>query len=279
MSKKNIFSHKPVILDGALGTLLKSYGIEYKDIPFCSIENPELLVKAHSEYVKAGSEIITTNSFRLNPMTIKGKNYSLEELIITSVNIARQCAGESLIAYDIGPLGINIGSKVEEQEMVFKAYKAIAEIIEKLPIDIIFIETMYQLQEAKMAIKALKSCNKDIFCSFTFNEKGRLYSGESVEEVIKEIEPLKVEAIGTNCIPSDKSIEIAKRFLENTPLPIIVKPNLGIPEERENKLYYGITEEQYLEHMIKLAKEGVTYLGGCCGTTPRHLEALSTNIL
>ncbi len=277
MNISKFSSRECVFLDGAMGTLLRYYGIsDYDYIPYCNIERPEIVSKVHEAYVEAGCDIILTNSFRINDKSIKQDKYSMEDMIISSVTIAKRASKGRSIAYDIGPLGLNIGEKGDiSSKEAFRSFMNISKVIKYLPIDIIFIETMYDLKEAVIAVEAFKDLHIPIFCSFTFNELGKIYSGEDVNTILKSMESMDIQAIGLNCsMEPEKCCNIVKSFSNNTELPIIAKPNLGSPKVYNKELHYGIDGNRFAKAMYDLKKAGAFYIGGCCGTTPSHIKAM-----
>ncbi|WP_027632261.1 homocysteine S-methyltransferase family protein [Clostridium hydrogeniformans] len=269
---------KVILLDGAMGTYGKIKGIDYPKIPYMAIENRELLINIHREYLRAGSEIITTNSFRLNPFVIENKE-ELKGLIEATIDCAKEAIkkeGRGKIAYDIGPLGIKKNSESEIKE----GYGLIKSFIESSnDIDYILIETQYLLEESLIALEVFKDINKPLWISYTFDENGNLYSGESIEDLERYINKKDVCGLGINCSKGPKEAkEFIKRIRRFWKSDIIAKPNLGIPTMEEGNPKYNITKEEFRKYMEDLIKEGVTIIGGCCGTTPEYIGELKNLI-
>ncbi|WP_029450957.1 homocysteine S-methyltransferase family protein [Clostridium algidicarnis] len=270
-----------ILLDGAMGSFLKQNGISnYKSIPELNIKNEDLIKKVHEEYVKSGSDVILTNSFSLNRINLKSNEHKLKTLIKASIDLANQSKKNILVAYDVGPLGIDMNDKFVDSKDVYETYYEIAKIIKDLDIDMIFIETMYQMQEALCALDAFKDTNKDIFLSFTFNEDNRLYSGETTKDIVRLLKDYKLKALGFNCVDvRSKALSLTKEFKTYSPFPIIAKPNLGIPKEKDNILTYGVLESEFIDEMESIYKAGAIYIGGCCGTNPIHIKLLKERLM
>lgn len=269
-----------ILLDGAMGSFLKQNGIhDYKSIPKLNIKNKDLIKKVHEEYVRSGSDIILTNSFSLNRINFKGDAYKLKTLIKASIELANKSKGHSLVAYDVGPLGVDMKDKSVDPKDVYETYYEIAKIIKDLDVDMIFIETMYQMEEALCVLDAFKNTSKDIFLSFTFNEDNRLHSGETIKDIVRLLKDYKLKALGFNCVDiRSKALSLTKEFKKYSPFSIIAKPNLGIPKEKDNILTYSVLESEFLEEMEAIYKAGAIYIGGCCGTNPMHIKLLKERL-
>ncbi|MBU3194574.1 homocysteine S-methyltransferase family protein [Clostridium algidicarnis] len=270
-----------ILLDGAMGSLLKQSGInDYKSIPELNIKNKDLIKNIHEKYIRSGSDIILTNSFSLNGISLKGDDYKLKTLIKASIDIANQSKGNSLVAYDVGPLGVNMKDKSVDSKEIYETYYEIAKIIKELNVDMIFIETMYQMEEALCVLEAFKDINKDIFLSFTFNEDNKLYSGETTKDIVRLLKDYKLKALGFNCVDvRSKALSLTKEFKTYSPFPIIAKPNLGIPKEKDNILTYDVLESEFIDEMESIYKAGAIYIGGCCGTNPIHIKLLKERLM
>ncbi|MEW8957265.1 homocysteine S-methyltransferase family protein [Clostridium sp.] len=263
-----------IVLDGAMGTYGKALGVDYERIPYMAMEKRELLVNIHREYLKKGSQVITTNSFRLNPYVIRNKK-DLKNLIDATIDCAKEAIkkeGKGKIAYDIGPLGVKDFCRNDIRE----SYSLIRSLIENNEdIDYVFIETQYILEESLIALEVFKGIDKPLWISYTFDENGKLYSGGYIEDLEKYIKEEEVQALGMNC---SKGAREAKEFIRRIKKfwnkDIIAKPNLGLPTLEKGNLTYNYTTKEFRHHMEKLIKEGATIIGGCCGTTPEYIEAL-----
>ncbi len=269
--------NKITILDGAMGTMLQKSGLELGRCPEAlSITNPDLITDIHKMYIKSGSDIIYTNTFGANEYKLKSSGYSVEEIISASVAAAKRAAdGTSVkVALDIGPTGMllePLGTLAFETAYDMFAHQMKA----GAGADLIVIETMTDLLEVKAAVLAAKeNTNLPVYVTMTFEENRRTFTGCSVEAMAATLEGLGVDAIGLNCSLGPKQVyEIAKELCENTSLPVIVKPNAGLP--RPDGSGYDIDENGFAAAMEKILALGVTIVGGCCGTTPDYIKALA----
>lgn len=269
--------NKITILDGAMGTMLQKSGLPLGSCPEAlSITNPDLITDIHKMYIGSGSDIIYTNTFGANEYKLEGSGYSVEEIIPASVAAAKQATvGTSAkVALDIGPTGMllePLGTLSFEKayDMFARQMKAGAEA------DLIVIETMTDLLEVKAAVLAAKeNTNLPVYVTMTFEENGRTFTGCSAESMAATLEGLGVDAIGLNCsLGPNQVYTIAKKLCENTSLPVIVKPNAGLP--RPDGSGYDIDEKGFADAMEKILALGVSIVGGCCGTTPDYIKALA----
>ncbi len=279
MSKINVKEMKYMLLDGGMGTMLQSMGMEMGTIPeTLGITKPEWILDIHRQYVKAGAQVIYANTFSANRYKLEHCEYSVCEIIQAAVkNAKKACEGtDCLVALDIGPIGQLLeptGSlSFEEAYDIFKEELTAGA---KAGADFVVFETMTDLLEMKAAVLAAKE-NTDlpIFCTMTFEENGRTFTGCSVSAMALTLEGLGVDALGLNCSLGPKQVRgIVEEFLKWTTLPIIVKPNAGLPDPVTNK--YDVSPEEFCTAMEELAHMGVQIFGGCCGTTPEFIRQLS----
>ncbi len=269
--------NKITILDGAMGTMLQKSGLELGGCPEAlSITNPDLITDIHKMYIGSGADIIYTNTFGANEYKLKDSGYSVEEIISASVAAAKRATeGTSTkVALDIGPTGMllePLGTLPFE-----KAYDMfVCQMKAGVDADLIVIETMTDLLEVKAAVLAAKeNTNLPVYVTMTFEENGRTFTGCSALSMAATLEGLGVDAIGLNCsLGPNQVYEITRVLCENTTLPVIVKPNAGLP--RPDGSGYDIDENGFAAAMEKILALGVTIVGGCCGTTPDYIKALA----
>ena len=227
-------------------------------------------------YIESGADIIYANTFGANEYKLKDSGYTVEEIIPASVAAARRATEgtDVKVALDIGPTGMllePLGTLSFEKayDMFARQMKAGADA------DLVVIETMTDLLEVKAAVLAAKeNTNLPVYVTMTFEENGRTFTGCSAESMAATLEGLGVDAIGLNCsLGPNQVYEIAKKLCENTSLPIIVKPNAGLP--RPDGSGYDIDEKGFADAMEKILALGVSIVGGCCGTTPDYIKALA----
>lgn len=282
MDFKALLNKNYIILDGAMGTMLQSQGLEVGGIPeLLNVTEPEKLVNIHKSYINAGSDIVYANTFGANRYKMADCGYSVEELISTAVkNAKKACEGtDALVALDIGPIGQLLEPtgtlKFEEAYDLFKE-----EILAGKDADIIVFETMTDIYEVKAGVLAAKeNSNKPIIVTMTFEQNMRTFTGCSIPSMALTLNGLGVDAIGINCSLGPKELlPIVKELSQWTNLPIVIKPNAGLPDPVTNE--YNVMPKEFADYILELNKYGIKIVGGCCGTTPDYIKetvsALST---
>ena len=257
--------------DGSMGTMLQSAGLEAGELPeLWNLTNKEKVLEIHNAYAKAGSEFITTNTFGANRL----KFGNADEIIKAGVALAKSTGKR--VALDIGPTGkllkpmgdLDFNDAVDIFAQMINAGKDGA--------DVVLIETMSDTYEIKAAVLAAKeNCNLPVFVTMIFDEKGRLLTGADIKSAVTMLEGLGIDAIGFNCgLGPKQMLALVKEIRRWTELPIIVQPNAGLPESVNGKTVFNVSPEEFAMYMKKCAELGVSYLGGCCGTTPKHIEEM-----
>lgn len=282
---KNFFRKDNVLLfDGAMGTMLQKKGFKItENLGKLNITNPNIIKDIHKEYIEAGAKIITTNTFGANEKRLKNTEYDVEEIIKSGIQLAIEAKQNKdiLIAFDVGPIGEflePIGRiSFDEAYNIFKRQIICAS---NLDIDLILIETMMDINEAKAAVIAAKeNCEFPIFCTMTFDTNGRTFTGCSASDIAKTLDDLDVDAIGINCSLGPKGLlNILKEMKRFTTKPLIVQPNAGLPEVHLGNLIYNIPPNEFKEDIFELIKGGATIVGGCCGTTPEYIREIYNKI-
>lgn len=265
------------LLDGAMGTMLQKAGLKLGQVPeTLSITNPETITEIHSQYVLAGSEIIYANTFGANALKLAKTPYTVEEIVTASITNAKKAANnKALVALDIGPLGELIEP---HGTLTFdRAYDLFKEIIVagvKARADLVVFETFTDLYELKAGILATKE-NSDlpIFCSMSFEENGRTFTGCDVVSFGQTAVGLGANAVGINCSLGPKEIlPLFEKLAKSTPenFPLFVKPNRGLPCADGSG--YSLNADEFCEFIDLYRDLGVLFVGGCCGTTPEFIE-------
>ncbi|HYE81325.1 MAG TPA: homocysteine S-methyltransferase family protein [Clostridia bacterium] len=267
-----------LVFDGGMGTMLQAGGLSMGELPeSCNIENPEMILNIHKAYVAAGADVITTNTFGANRHKLKDSGLNVEEVIRNAVRIAREAAGDKLVAYDMGPIGqlmepygtLSFQDACDTfKEQVIAASSAGA--------DLILIETMSDIYEVKAAILAAKeNSSLPVICTMTFQTDGRTLMGTDPMTMVNIVSGLGVDALGINCSVGPKDmIPMLAQVLKYSPVPVIVQPNAGLPKVVYGYTVYDVTPEEFGQYMAEMADMGVVILGGCCGTTPEHIKAI-----
>ena len=264
--------------DGAMGSMLQSRGLKLRQVPeTLNITNPELIRSIHDEYSQAGADFITANTFGANRFKLAKSGFTVHEVIQAGLAIARESAGtHSLVALDIGPTGRVIAPLGDAS--FTEVYDAVAEMViaGKSQSDVILLETFTDLYELKAAVLAARE-NSDlpIFATMSFDESGKTFFGAGIESMAATLEGLGVSALGVNCsLGPAQLLPIVKRLCEVSHIPIMVQPNAGLPVMRDGVTHYDVTPEEFAAISCEFAKMGVNILGGCCGTTPRHIALM-----
>jgi len=271
-----------LFFDGAMGTMLQEFGMRAGEIPeLYNIEKPDIIYNIHKKYFEAGAQVATSNTFGANRLKLEGKGYSPNEIITSAVKNAKRAAGEfeekKYVALDIGPIGTllaPLGSlKFEEAYNIFKEQVLAGT---KAGVDLILIETMSDLYEAKAAVLAAKeNSNLPVFCTMTFHDKNRTFSGTDVITMVSVLESLGVDALGVNCSKGPNELQgIVEEVLKYSHLPVIVQANAGNPKVKNNIVYYDFDKDLYSEEVLDMARKGLSIIGGCCGTTPEYIKAI-----
>lgn len=254
--------------DGGMGSMLNLRAGELPEK--LNIAEPERVFAVHKGYAEAGAEYITANTFGANSL----KYDNVAELVKAGVALAKK-AGKK-VALDIGPTGKLLKPMGDlDFERAVELFSEVV-VAGKDDSDVIIIETMSDTYELKAAVLAAKE-NSDlpVITSMIFDEKGRLLTGGDVKSAVAMVEGLGVDVIGINCgLGPKQMLELVKELRTCTSLPILVMPNAGLPESVDGKTVYNVSPEAFAQDMEEIAKIGVSYLGGCCGTTPEHIKAM-----
>lgn len=277
MDFKTLLKKEFISLDGAMGTMLQARGLKMGETPeVLNITTPQMLTEIHKEYINAGADIIYANTFGANRYKLEHCGYSVDEIIKAGIKNAKEaCDGtNTLTALDIGPIGQLLeptGSLTFEE--AYDIYKE--QIIAGCEADVIVFETMTDLYELKAAVLAAKeNSDKPIICTMTFEENMHTFTGCSVSSMALTLEGLGVDAIGINCSLGPAELyPVAKELCKWTTLPIVLKPNAGLPDPVTNQ--YSITPREFADLMQKIVPLGVKIFGGCCGTNPEFIKELN----
>ena len=270
-------NRKYIIFDGAMGTMLQKSGLKPGDRPdIMNITAPHAVEQIHRMYVEAGSDIICANTFGANADTLRGAGYTPEEIITAAVTIARRASGGTAkVALDIGPTGRLLEPVGDlEFDRAYELFKEQALAGERAGADYAAIETMSDIAELKAAITAVtENTRLPVLATMTFNKTGRTFMGCTPEDFAQTAEQLGVSAVGINCsLEPAEMYTTAQRIAEKTSLPLIVKPNAGLPDGVTG--LYSIGPEEFAQQMVQFMKIGVKIVGGCCGTTPDYIREL-----
>ncbi len=270
-------------LDGGMGTLLQKQGLEPGEFPEkWNITHSGEITKIHCDYFDAGSNLVNTNTFGAN--SLKFSDDELEQIIKSAVANAKKAkemsksTQEKWIALDIGPTGRMLAPYGDfDFEDAVEVFAKSVRLGAKYGVDCIFIETMNDSYETKAAVLAAKeNCDLPVFVSNAYGEDKKLMTGASPSAMVAMLEGLGVDAVGVNCSLGPKALfDVVLEYLENASVPVIIKPNAGLPKSVDGKTVYDVTADEFSCDMFELAKKGARMLGGCCGTTTEYIKALS----
>lgn len=264
-----------LLFDGAMGTMLQRRGLAAGELPErLNLTAPEVVREIHAEYVRAGADVITANTFGANGR--KFEREELREIITAGVRLARE-AGAKYVALDVGPTGAllePLGTMPFE-----RAYELFSEVVTlgaEAGADCVLIETMADLYEARAAVLAAKeSCGLPVLCTMTFSDGGRTFLGADPETAARTLDALGVDALGLNCSLGPRELlPLVREMAEATGRPLLVQANAGLPEIEDGETVFRVTAEEYAAAAEEMLELGVTLLGGCCGTTPEFIERL-----
>ena len=269
-----------MILDGAMGTELQAAGLPLGGVPeVWNIEHPDKVTAIQRRYIEAGSQVVYANTFGANRLKMAKTGYPLHALIVAAIGNARAAvveAGkpETKVALDIGPIGRLIAPL---GDLSFEeAYDIFAEEVRAAKgADMIVIETMSDLYEAKAAVLAAKE-NSDlpVFLTMSFEENGRTFTGTDIDSMALTFSDMGIDGIGVNCsLGPAELLPMVKRLYTATKLPIVVKPNAGLPDPATNT--YNVSAEEFAGIMRQMLPYGVRVVGGCCGTSPEYIRELT----
>ncbi len=254
--------------DGGTGTMLKLRAGELPEK--LNITEPERVFAVHKAYADAGADIITTNTFGANPL----KYENCAELVKAGVRLAKRTGKK--VALDMGPTGKLL--KPMGDLSFENCYASYAEVVKAgaEEADYVLIETMGDTYEIKAALLAAKeNCSLPVIVSMIFDEKGRLLTGADIKTACAVVEGLGADVIGLNCgLGPKQMLPLVKELRKYASIPLCVNPNAGLPEVVNGKTVYNVSPEEFASYMSEIAEIGVSFLGGCCGTTPEHITAM-----
>ena len=270
------------IFDGAMGTMLQAGGLEPGACPeLMNLRQPEVVQRVHEAYVNAGSTIIETNTF--GACALKLKHYGLEsrvaEINAAAVRIAKKAAaGRAKIAGSMGPTGRFVHPLGDlDFEEAYGTFREQAAALAEAGADYIIIETCIDIQEMRAALLAAKdACSLPVICQLSYSEDGRTVTGTDPKSAAVILSSMGADIVGVNCsLGPEQLVPIVRSLAENCDVPISVQPNAGMPYLEQGKTRFPMGPEDFGAWGPKLAEAGASFLGGCCGTTPAHIEALA----
>ena len=282
MNFREFLKNNLVYLDGGMGTLLQKKGLKAGEKPEkWNISHPEIIKEIHKSYYDAGSNVVCTNTFGAN--SLKYTDNELEEIIKAAVNNAQNARNESknnsekFVALDIGPLGKLLKPLGElDFEYAVSIFAKIVKIGAKYGVDLVLIETMNDSYETKAALLAVKeNCDLPVIVSNAYSEDGKLMTGATPTAMVALLEGMGVDALGANCSLGPKKLfKVAMELVENASVPVMLKPNAGLPKIVNGQTVFDVFPKEFAEDLAEIVKKGVRIVGGCCGTTSEYIKEL-----
>jgi 5-methyltetrahydrofolate--homocysteine methyltransferase len=274
-----------LILDGAMGTQLALRGLEQGGIQ--NILNPEAVCSIHEDYARAGAQAILTNTLTLNRIMLNahGRKDDVASINRIGVELARKTTGKRFVLGDIGPTGKLLEPYGDAKETdLAECFHEQASILSESGVDGLIVETMIDLREAVCALRACRrSTSFPVIVSISFStmkDGGRTVMGNKAEECALTLAGEGADAIGVNCGKLDP-FEIANviaRFREKTDLPLFAQPNAGKPQVVNGETVFNLEPDEFARGLMECVRSGARFVGGCCGTSPRHIEAAAKKI-
>ena len=272
-------THSFLLLDGAMGTMMHDLlrgGVLPETL---NLTNPDAVLAIHKAYVDAGADVVSANTFGANRLRYAG-DAPLRDVIESAVQIAKQ-SGAKYVGLDVGSTGKMLSPLGDcPVEAAIDAFREEIAIGVEAGADIILIETMTDLLEAKAALLAAKEvCDKPVFVTMSFEANGRTFLGTDAASAAVTLSDLGADAVGVNCsLGPDMLLPVVQTFLQYASVPVLVQPNAGLPVTRDGQLYYDVKPEAFAASVVQMLDMGVTAVGGCCGTTPDYIRLLRQEI-
>ncbi len=273
--------HSRLYFDGGTGSILQSLGLNPGELPeLWNLTHESTIYDLHCAYLKAGANIIKTNTFGANSLKLDSfesvieKACSIAKKAVSDINIALNDSKDRYVAFDIGPLGRMLKPLGDmDFEEAIKIFAQSIRVAAKCGVDLILIETMSDSLETKAAVLAAKeNSSLPVFVTNVYDENEKLMTGSDPESMVAMLEGLRVDALGINCSLGPRQMKnVVSRLIAASSLPIIVNPNAGLPCLHDNRTCYSIDAVSFAEEMHDIAMRGASILGGCCGTTPEYI--------
>jgi 5-methyltetrahydrofolate--homocysteine methyltransferase len=278
MAKKIPIGERRLFFDGASGTQLQDMGLAAGELPETwNLIHPDRVKKLHRGYLEVGCDIFNTNTFGANRLKYPDQ---IKEIVTSAVSLADEARREAnredaWIALDVGPTGklLEPMGDLPFEEAV-SVFREVVELGAKAGADLVLIETMADLYEAKAAVLAAKeACDLPVMITLTFDETGKMLTGGTPEAAAAVLEGLHADAIGVNCGMGPLQMKpIVERLIAACSVPVIVNPNAGLPRSENGVTYFDIGPDEFAEAMKEISLLGAHGIGGCCGTTPEHIR-------
>jgi 5-methyltetrahydrofolate--homocysteine methyltransferase len=279
---ETLIAHGPVITDGAWGTQLQARGLGMADFPdLWNLSHADKVLEVAQAYVDAGSQVILTNTFGANRFRLADHNAadSVAEVCQRGVEISRQAAGDRARVFaSMGPTGKLLMMGDISADQMRAAFDEQAQALAAAHADALVVETMSDLEEAKLAVAAARATGLPVVACMVFDSgkaKDRTMMGQTPEQVAKDLTEAGADVVGANCGQGIAGfVAICQRLHSATSRPIWIKANAGLPTVVEGRVHYATTPEEFSGYLPELVKAGASFIGGCCGTRPEFIAAI-----
>ncbi len=279
---------KVVVTDGAMGTYLEHLSYKGQTPELAVIESPYLVKKIHTEYIEAGAQVILTDTFGGNRLRLSKKKIGemIKEINSKAAEIAsdvRKNYHDILVAGDIGPTGEILEPYGDlTKNDAEKVFVEQAEILQEGGVDFILLETFQDLEELKSAFYSIREkLNLFVLPCISLNPgvEFRTLMGQKIEDIVGFAEKEKTGVLGINCgIKSREMVKVVQNVRKITDVPLWIKPNAGVPELSGGKVIYPETKEEFTDNCIEMVNLGISFIGGCCGSTPEYIALLKAKL-
>jgi homocysteine S-methyltransferase len=271
-----------LVVDGAMGTQLYERGVLYSAcFEELNVSRPELVGKVHEDYIRAGSQVIETNTFGANALRLEkyGLQARVRELNAAGVQVARAAAaGQAYVAGAIGPSGYFLGeASAADLKKVKAAFSVQARALVDGGVDALFVETIRQTPELRVAVEAAveAAAGLPVVASVSLDESGRMADGTDAEEIARLVKEWGASVVGVNCSDGPMAVLAAVEKMVPLGLPVLAAPNAGLPRRVDERMVYVSTPEYFGVYARRMIRVGVRLVGGCCGTTPEHIKRIA----
>ena len=285
MELSDLLAGGPVVTDGAWGTELQRRGLAAgESADLWNLIHPDRVFEVAADYVAAGSQVILTNTFQASSLCLAGHGHGREaaEINRAGAAISRKAAPQAKVFASIGPSGklLMMGDCTPEE--MLRSFREQAGALAAGGADALLIETMSDLEEARIALEAAKSTGLPVVVSFAFDSgkhRDRTMMGASPEQAAKAMADAGADAVGANCGAGvEHFLPVCRRMKDATSLPLWMKPNAGLPVVEHGSTVYRATPQEFAARSAELVEAGASFIGGCCGTSPAFIRAVSLEL-
>ena len=277
-----------IVTDGAMGTQLYERGVLYSAcFEELNASRPELVAKVHEDYLRAGAQLIETNTFGANALRLEkyGLQGRVRELNAAGVRLAREAvAGQAYVAGAIGPSGWFLGeagvAEAGDLAKVKEAFATQAAALVEAGVDALLVETIRQTPELRVAVEAAVAAAEGripVVASVSLDESGRMAEGTEAEEIARLAKEWGASIVGVNCSDGPMAVLAAAAKMVPIGLPVLAAPNAGLPRRVDERMVYVATPEYFGVYAMRMVQVGVRLVGGCCGTTPEHVKRIAAS--